>query len=396
MHGPAYAGEELPILITLENGEDEPVNLIIQYTSPEETESPTNLFFWPDSQNNLMDIGKIEAGQQYQCKLLFKAPLQPGDCPLTLVVKYTLESDKMTEVSKMLTLDVPVIQPFHTDFGIAPLLSGKEDMPDLFGDAESALKVCQNWMLTSSITRLGSETLEVQSVIVMGEFSNADMMLSIHPVEDSNGELAGKRRLRVYLTVVLDAAPYTIRKLLSLSRPEDSDTTLAQLRLIVTWRRNSDAETYEWNSISLPIPELTFFPFVPRILAGPPSKESSLIADVAPHTTVLDNPQYILTYTFENPTSLLLNIDVHVESSDACAFAGPKQVRLGLLPFSMHEIKLIIMPVLEGEWVKLPRLNALEEERKRPLEILRLKDNIKSEGPDLFLRTRSNETKQEK
>lgn len=31
LHGPAYIGEKLPILITLENGEDEPVTLEIQH-----------------------------------------------------------------------------------------------------------------------------------------------------------------------------------------------------------------------------------------------------------------------------------------------------------------------------------------------------------------------------
>jgi hypothetical protein len=31
LHGPAYIGEKLPILITLENGEDEAVSLEIQF-----------------------------------------------------------------------------------------------------------------------------------------------------------------------------------------------------------------------------------------------------------------------------------------------------------------------------------------------------------------------------
>jgi hypothetical protein len=35
LHGPAYTGEKLPILITLENGEEETVTLGIQFDSPE-------------------------------------------------------------------------------------------------------------------------------------------------------------------------------------------------------------------------------------------------------------------------------------------------------------------------------------------------------------------------
>jgi hypothetical protein len=33
LQGPAYIGEKLPILITLENGEDDTVNLEIEYNS---------------------------------------------------------------------------------------------------------------------------------------------------------------------------------------------------------------------------------------------------------------------------------------------------------------------------------------------------------------------------
>lgn len=38
LHGPAYTGEKLPIVIKLENGEDETVNLQLHYTSSEVTE----------------------------------------------------------------------------------------------------------------------------------------------------------------------------------------------------------------------------------------------------------------------------------------------------------------------------------------------------------------------
>jgi hypothetical protein len=55
-----------------------------------------------------------------------------------------------------------------------------------------------------------------------------------------------------------------------------------------------------------------------------------------------------------------------------------------MLPFSSYEMQLIVIPVKE-EWVKLPRLVAMDE-RKRVLEILRVTDDLKIEGPDLFLR----------
>jgi len=110
-----------------------------------------------------------------------------------------------------------------------------------------------------------------------------------------------------------------------------------------------------------------------------------LTLDVASHPLQPDFPQYLVTYIFENPTSVLLHLEVHVESSEECAFAGLKMFHLGLLPFNTYEMKCIILP-LKDDLVKLPRLTALDDDRKRLLEVLRSTDNLKVEGLDIFLR----------
>ena len=83
----------------------------------------------------------------------------------------------------------------------------------------------------------------------------------------------------------------------------------------------------------------------------------------------------------------MLNLQIHLDISEDCAFAGPKLIRAGLLPFTSYVVKVVIFPI-EGEWVKLPRLSALDDERKRTLEVLRLTDDLKIEGMDLFLRNK--------
>lgn len=74
-----------------------------------------------------------------------------------------------------------------------------------------------------------------------------------------------------------------------------------------------------------------------------------------------------------------------MESSEACGFAGARQIRTGLLPYTTYVLKVIILPLEEG-WVRLPRLSAVDDERKKVLEILRLTDELKVEGADLLLR----------
>jgi hypothetical protein len=83
--------------------------------------------------------------------------------------------------------------------------------------------------------------------------------------------------------------------------------------------------------------------------------------------------------------STLLRLEIHMESSEACGFSGARQIRTGLLPFTSYVLKVIVLPLEEG-WIRLPRLTALDDERKKVLEILRLTDELKVEGPDLLLR----------
>jgi hypothetical protein len=96
-------------------------------------------------------------------------------------------------------------------------------------------------------------------------------------------------------------------------------------------------------------------------------------------------PQSIVTYTFENPTSLLLALDVRFESSDECAFSGPATFRLTLLAFTSHAQRVIVTP-LKGDWAMLPRIFVMDDERKRYLEILRMTDDLKVEGQEMFIR----------
>jgi len=94
-------------------------------------------------------------------------------------MKYTLSSDRMTEIRKTVGLDIPVIQPFHASFDILPLVAEEGGMPDPFAEGEFILNVRQAWLLTSSIGKLGPEMLEVRHVGVEGNLEVAEVALGI-------------------------------------------------------------------------------------------------------------------------------------------------------------------------------------------------------------------------
>jgi hypothetical protein len=140
------------------------------------------------SENNILNLGKVRPGEQRECILFFFAPSAPTDCTLSLIIKYTLESDGLTEIRKSLLFDIPVIQPFNTAFEILPALAENTGMPDLFGEKEYPLQVLQIWSMMTSITRLGSDTLEVKEITVTR--SDQDE-LSLH-ISKTEGNSASK------------------------------------------------------------------------------------------------------------------------------------------------------------------------------------------------------------
>ena len=85
----------------------------------------------------------------------------------------------MTEIRKTLSVDIPVIQPFHTTFDILPRVTENGGMPDPFSEGEYLLNVSQTWLLMSSITRLGTEKLELQHIGVKAVLDKEDMSLNI-------------------------------------------------------------------------------------------------------------------------------------------------------------------------------------------------------------------------
>ena len=346
------------------------------------------------SEGDNLTLGKLRPDEQRSCTLIFNAPSTPTECTLNLVMNYTLESDGVTEIQKTLALDIPIIQPFHTTFNILPRVVEDGGMPDPFMEGELRLHVAQSWLLMSSVNRLGSEDLELQRVDVSGSFGEQLIGLEVHGLEGSypsEDQTIGAISQFKFLIEVLDSSPYTAKSLLTLSRVEDAELSTVQLELRVEWRRRSQSQTFEWNSTSIPIPELTFFPFMPRVLAG--KKKSiqiltGLIQDVGPLNQDSAYPQFVMTYIIENPTPQMVQLDIRFESTDECGFSGLKSCGMSLLAFSSHEVKAIIIP-LRTEWAKLPRLVVTDSERKRVLEILRVTDDLKIEGSDLFLRISS-------
>lgn len=197
LHGPAYTGENLPVIITLENGETETVALHIQFEIPELEnedqllESPRDMFQWLDPSEpvisgNTLEIGEIiTAGERRDCTILFKAPSVPTERSLSLAIKYFLRSDPKTEVVKRALLDIPVIQPLQMTFDIFPQLARNGGMPNIFHEGPNSLPVAQMWRLITSTSRIGSDRLELKNIRILGECNAEGFQLDIAATSSS-------------------------------------------------------------------------------------------------------------------------------------------------------------------------------------------------------------------
>ena len=88
----------------------------------------------------------------------------------------------MTQIQKTMSLDIPVIQPFHATFDILPRIAKDGGMPDPFAEGAYCLGVSQSWLLMSSITGLGSEKLQLQQIGVDRTSVSEDHNLEIQEV----------------------------------------------------------------------------------------------------------------------------------------------------------------------------------------------------------------------
>ena len=150
--------------------------------------SEHELFSWVSnnemvSKGNTLSLEKMRKNEKRQCIIMFNAPLETTECTLSISMKYTLETDSLAEIRKAMAFDIPVIQPFNITFDILPRVA-EGGMPDPF--KEDNLLVSQSWLLRSSITRLGSEILEVQRIDVQGFVEAEKLSLEIQQEKNSN------------------------------------------------------------------------------------------------------------------------------------------------------------------------------------------------------------------
>ena len=108
------------------------------------------------------------------------------------------------------------------------------------------------------------------------------------------------------------------------------------------------------NEINISMSKFTLLSPIPRVLA---SAKEDMSAD----------------YLVENPTGQMMALQVSCDFSDRCAFAGRKQCRIQLAPYTSQILCYKFLALLDEEpsnRLRLPKLEAINEITREPLQIM--------------------------
>ena len=124
---------------------------------------------------SLHPLGHIKPSEKVLGRFRLPSASIPADCVLEIKLRYHLLSDPETITEKVVSVDMPIITPFHCTFDFSPRVH-PDDWPDFFSidndlfdrDGTETTKVSQEqgikqrWCLTTNILGVGEDTLTIE------------------------------------------------------------------------------------------------------------------------------------------------------------------------------------------------------------------------------------------
>jgi hypothetical protein len=280
-------------------------------------------------------LGKIATAASSIVEMLIPPIDLPAVYDLTIKTSYNLVSDMETPVSRAMSVQLGVINPFEANYDFSPRIH-PDPWPSFFthdeGEDSSGEIVphglAQKWCLTSRYFSFAAEDLIVDDLDVEVLGSNGGIHCyakKTTPVSEAGIRVSPKS---------LDQAEFDVfTQKLSL---DDRGTATLDVSLAIKWRR--DVEGSAVNTTVLAVPRLLVSSSEPRVL-GAVSYSGTIPSMV--HFDV----------TIENPSNHFLTFGVSMEPSEKFAFSGVKQSTLQLVPLSRRTMRFRLLPFSRGDWI---------------------------------------------
>lgn len=283
-----------------------------------------------------MLIGKIAVGKMATVDIVVSPIDLPAKYELVIKATYHLDSDTKTIMSKTVSVDIQVVNPFEVTYDLSPRVH-PEPWPSLFAHGENigedvhelqAQGIAQRWCLTASC-----------KLIEINDVSIEDVRLEALPTADGIQCLITKWTDIPNIDVGTLSNTVGEYKFDINTRSFSLDKQLTLVLdsfLIISWRRRTDNSTINHTKLHNP-----------RLLAS--ACEPRAIAKVS----YCDGTPYFVHFDImiENPSFHLLSFALKMESGENFAFSGPKKSILQLLPLSRKNVRFKILPRVRDEWI---------------------------------------------
>ncbi|KAM5436530.1 hypothetical protein MferCBS31731_005808 [Microsporum ferrugineum] len=391
-----YSGERAGLNIRLDNNEDAAATIVVEVKLSGRSESLAAISWLDgvdsDEQSEGMSasqttgattgittqtirrkVAEIGPGEHTVLPAVIIEAPHPMQYDLEISAFYHLNSDPETPISKMISLDLPFIQPFEANYKFLPRLH-PTPWPDFFHIDESKdseewdrqrTNMQQRWLVNSTLVSFAREALLIEDVALRVLSEVAGKVCSITSDESKQPEERS----------IGPEEPLSTDFIVDIERLAIDDRQSAALtfELDIKWRRGiseqdvsiADAPDPLPPNVSLPLETATTSLAIPRFVI--PMSEPRALASLGAATGLPGLIQ--INYTLENPSMHFLTFSLTMEASDQFAFSGPKSLAVQLVPLSRHTVQYSLLATRRGVWIQ-PQLIVVDSYYNKTLHVL--------------------------
>ena len=349
--------------VQLVGHDQEPIDYTWIESSKIDTRKPDDSFAYLPGH----ELGLLMPSTATKMKLSFVSPSIQSLVMLEVKASYYLKSDLQTVLTKSSIVRLEITEPFKIDFQFNPRIH-PAPWPNYFdfkgsnadGDCEAEdgknssqqnAGLMQKWLLQARITSLANESITFENTSATLHDVNGGITCRIEQ-EPPFREMSLRKGESLEWYFILDTQKLSI---------EDRNSSSVDMNIIVAWRRSHESkagESKEKRSVATTIE-------VPRLPI--PSSEPRVLATARLSTSMPDT--YVLEYVLENPTMHFLTFDLAMEASEDFAFSGCKYGTMNLLPISRQTLRVHVLPLIQGVWIR-PQLRIADRYFNKTLKVL--------------------------
>ncbi|CAB3373976.1 Hypothetical predicted protein [Cloeon dipterum] len=321
--GPALLGEWFPVQLHLENNENGPISSVVikislMQPNGKELDQATHLCLNPMAEvisppPIMIELDKLDVNSSCSYTFHLKS-LRVGQKSLVIDITYIL--NESTKCERIENLDIEIVKPFEA---VAKFFTQKFD------------QVTKAYSQEPFVVLLELKCLSPWSLAI--EDTNLEL---VQPLQNVGKTCQSQLQNEVLNTGEVGTEAYCVLA------EKESEQPVSVGMYTIRWRRkNTPKEMVTSSSITLP---------------------ALLKVDPAPLLVEMELPAHgwvgspmAASVNICNRTSQLLEVELNLQASDAFMFAGQKQLKLRLVPETVHTLCYNLYPLLSG-LVALPQL----------------------------------------